>query len=72
MSSDHEDAPLEAYQYLRAAAEKDVKERVFYWAMNEAPDALTIAQIRKIKDDMVHAVNHHTRQVFELRRASKK
>lgn len=59
------------YQELREAAERDVKMRVFGWAMTDAPDTMSIDDVRVITAQMVTAVNHHTRQVYDAMLAAR-
>lgn len=63
---------FKAYQDLREAAERDVKMRIFGWAMTDAPDSMTLDDVRVITAEMVKAVNHHTRIVYDAMLAARK
>lgn len=65
MSSDHEDAPFEALQKLRAVAERETDKIVLNWALHDAPSSMTLEQVRNLRDVMRHNVNHQMRQVYD-------
>ena len=59
------------YQELREAAERDVKMRIFGWAMTDAPGSMLLEDVRLIVAEMVTAINHHTLQVYDTMLAAR-
>ena len=54
------------YQALRAKFEKEIRAEVFGWALGEAPDTMTLDQVRTLTDSFIRMMNGATRQCWDL------
>jgi len=54
------------YQELRSSIEKDVRTVIGGWALGEAPDAMTLEQIRRLTNQITVLLNGATRKCWEL------
>ena len=63
MNEEKVDEKFSKYQERRALAEKEIKEIIFGWAMGEASDEVTIAQVRDLAFSIVRAVNQEQREI---------